>query len=254
MIIVKSVFVADILKSRTEISEMHDIGSSETSGIPGVNKSRQVTLKDGSKWILKLSKGEHTSRWRAIPAHSQYKRERAGFLVDEALGFCLVPLTKIVKYKGDVGSLQKWVDAESNADLTLEKYSDDTIWKLGILDLVLGQTDRHSKNQLDLNGKVVAIDNGYSQPIKAQPNDPRSVILSRYAYRIWDKEIPDEYLKAISNLKNPSLQKHIRKLVGEEAFSLYNKRVDAMLSSGVAKFPGYRIVQKLRGIPPEKKE
>jgi len=48
--------------------------------------------------------------------------------------------------------------------------SDDEKAKLAVLDYVIGTMDRHSQNILYENGKLVAIDNGYSMPASREPD------------------------------------------------------------------------------------
>ena len=255
MQIVKIESLLDIMKSKIgSISEASEIGTSETSGIKGVNKTYKLTNKKGDHFCFKPASQEHTSRWRYVPAHSQFRRERCAYLIDQKLGFGIVPETKIIKFKGEIGSIQEWVDAEHTPDITLQKYSTTTIWKVGLLDLLIGQIDRHKNNWLDYDHTVAAIDNGFSMPISAQANDPRSVILSRFAFRIWNKEIPQKFLDRIKLLKDTGFQKHIKNLLEPQAFQLFLRRVNELLNTNVAKVSGYRCVEKIHGIPKMKGE
>lgn len=234
---------------KASVTEIDQIGSSESTGIPGVNRSYKITLDDNTSWVMKKKEDEHTSRWRYIPPYSQYLRERSGYLTDKQLGFDLVPTTKIIKFKGDLASIQSWVEEGLPSDTTLNTYSDDDVWKMGLFDLIIGNTDRHSGNFLTLNGRPVAIDQGYAFPNKAQIDDPKSVILSRFAYSVWDKPIPDKYLSSIENLKQLEFQKEMSYLLDDSSLKLFNERVDALLDKKVASFPKYRVVKKIKGIP-----
>ena len=123
-----------IIKSKQTIKDVEEIGSSETTGIRGVNRSQKITLDDGVSWIWKNKEGEHISKWRYIPPKKQFLREFIAYLIDKQLGFNLVPETKIVKIDGEIGSLQKWIDDLHPSDKTLKIYSDENIWKMGLLD------------------------------------------------------------------------------------------------------------------------
>jgi len=254
MRIVKSILIIDIVKSKQRISSVENIGSSGSTGVEGVNKSHKVTLADGTSWLMKPQSGDHTSRWRAIPPKSQYKRERAAYLVDKQLGFNLVPLTKIVKHDSDISSMQSWIDDVDDSDITLNRYNNNFIWMAGIFDIIIGNSDRHSGNWMSSNNKPILIDHGYSFPYKSDFDDPRSVILSRFAYRIWNKKIPPKFLEKIELLEDLKFQNHIKNLLDPQAFQLLNERIDQILNSGIAKVDKYFVKKKIRGVPPRKGE
>lgn len=102
--------------------------------------------------------------------------------------------------------------------------------------------------------RIAAIDNGFSMPIKSGKDDPRSIILSRFAYRIWGKRIPKMFLERIELLKDPKFQNHIKNLLEPKAFQLFNERIEQLLDTGIAKVDKYRVVEKIRGIPKKKGE
>ena len=256
MRIVKSTLIIDIIKSKQLISSIENVGSgsSESTGVKGVNKSHKVTLADGTNWLMKPQSGDHTSRWRHIPPKSQYRRERAAYLTNRQLGFNLVPLTKIVKHDSDISSMQSWIEDVEDSDVTLNKYSSNHIWMAGLFDIIIGNSDRHRWNWLTLGNKPILIDNGYSMPNEADYDDPRSVILSRFSCRIWDKRIPQIFLEKIKLLKNTKFQIHIKSLLDPPAFQLFNERVDQLITTGIAKVDKYLPKEKIRGIPPKKGE
>ena len=238
----------DIIKS--EISKVEEIGSSSSTGAaPGVNRSRKITLGDGTVWIWKNKTGEHISRWRYIPPRKQYIREFIAYLIDKQLGFNLVPETKIVKIDGEIGSLQKWIDDLHPSDKTLKIYSDENIWKMGLLDCIIANTDRHSGNWGNIDNKPIAYDNGFSLPNYCEVNNPRSLILSRFSCAIWNKPIPHKYLSSIMKLKELPFQKKISGFLDKSSFDLLNKRIDAILRNKVVFFPGYKVVRKLKKVP-----
>jgi hypothetical protein len=96
--------------------------------------------------------------------------------------------------------------------------------------------------------KVIPIDAGYAFPISAAKKDPRSIILSRFVYKIWKLKIPEEYLSNLVRLKEDVFQSKLKKILEPEAFNLFNERLDYLLK-GYAKFPKYRIVKKLKHAP-----
>lgn len=152
MQIIKIESVLDILKSKIgSISEVSEIGTSETSGIKGVNKTWKLTNRKGEHFIFKPAREEHTSRWRYVPPHSQFRRERCAYLIDQKLGFNIVPETKIIKFKDEIGSIQKWVDAEhvfGNITEFVTELDMQQLFKIGIFDILIGNIDRHGRNFL----------------------------------------------------------------------------------------------------------
>jgi len=216
--------------------------------IPAMNSPEKITFEDGSQWIWKDSTKEKILKWRYIPSSTFYRREYLTYLVSEYLGWDLVPETKIVTLFDHEGSIQKWIDNTTKADTTLSSYSEDSIWKAGLQDLILCQTDRTKNNWLTLKDKPILIDNGLCMPIQASPKDSKSVIISRFAYKIYDYEIPSQYIEDIKRLDNTKLNKYIIELTSKEAFNLYKERVDFLLSDEHARFPGYKIVKRMKDL------
>jgi hypothetical protein len=235
----------DIIKSELVVTNAEGIGKTETSGKETKNKIFKLTMKNGGHAIFKPSLGEHVSSWRYIPAHQAYIREYVAYLVDRELGFYLVPETKIAMYLGKKGSLQDWVDGLEKSDKTLKKYSEENIWKMGLLDLVLASVDRHSRNWQDKGSVPVAIDNGYSLPYKAGAKDRRSVILSRFAFNIWGKRIPWNLRMKLNKLNYYSFKGELMKYLDKPSLELMYERINTMVKTGIAAFPKYRVLRKL---------
>jgi hypothetical protein len=248
MKIIESIFLIDIIKSK-KISNVEEIGSSETTGVKGVNEAIKVTLDNGESWLVKPKYGEHISRWRLVPPKSLFKRERAFYLIDKQLGFNLVPLTKIQKYNGKLASWQKWVDNAEDSDITLDRYDPDYIWMAGLEDIIGGNNDRHRHNWLSIKNRPVLIDNGFSMPYKAGYNNPRSIILSRFAYKIWGKTIPSKFLERIKRLKEPAFQNKLKYLIDSRTLQLFIDRINELLNTEIARVSGYYCVKKVRGTP-----
>jgi len=246
-VIIKSVIsLIDLFKS---VSDVEEIGTSSTTGTRGVNRAYKITLDDDKSFIWKPQFGEHVSSWRFVPPKTLYKREVAAYLVNNQLGFGIVPKTKIVKFKNKIGSLQEWVENTTQSDTTLKSYSDEDIWKMGLFDLIIGQNDRHSGNWIDKDDKPTAIDNGFSFPDFAEKDNDRSLILSRFSYSIWDKPIPRTYLERLRRLKSSDFQNDLSKYIDNKSISLMNERVDYMINTGKASFSKYKVIEKLLKAP-----
>ncbi len=150
--IIKFSPILDIVKSR-DVINTDEIGTSETTGaIPGVNRSFKMELSDGKSFIFKPKVGEHVSKWRHIPAKTQYAREKAAYLIDQQLDFNLVPETTIARHGNDIGSLQKWIENSYHVSgdymKFIENLDGEQKLKAGIFDLIVGNTDRHGRNFL----------------------------------------------------------------------------------------------------------
>ena len=150
--IVKFIPILDIVKSRKKVITTEEIGSTESTGIPGVNTSFKMELSDNKHYLWKPKSGEKTSSWRHVPPKTLYQRERAAYLIDNQLGFGLVPEVVIAQYGSDVGSLQSWVDPAYHISGDYMEFIDgldyDQRIKAGLLDIIIGNTDRHGKNFL----------------------------------------------------------------------------------------------------------
>jgi hypothetical protein len=248
--VLSSIPVVDILKAQVKsVSYVEKIGTSETTGVEGVNVSRKLHLEDGSNFLWKPRSGEHISSWRYIPRKQLYRREKAAYLVDRILGFHMVPVVRIAKFDGDIGSLQEWIEDTSPADATLETYDSRDIWKAGLFDLIIGQTDRHSGNFLTKFNKPILIDNGFAFPSYAAKGDNRSLILSRFSYAIWDCPIPERYLHAIARLKQEKVKALLSKYLGPKTIALMYERIDDLLSRKKASIHKYKVIKKLDHVP-----
>lgn len=240
--------IEPIYKSST-VQAIEEIGTSETTGVEGVNKSFKFHMDNGKSYLYKPKSGEHVSSWRYVPPKTLYKREKAAYIVNKILGFNMVPHVSIKKYEGDIGSLQYWVEDCSPADATLKTYSAKDIWKAGLFDLIIGNCDRHSGNFLSKLNKPILIDNGFAFPNHAAEGDNKSVILSRFAYAIWDKEIPSKYISAMQKLLDSSSTDMLNKYLDPESMKLMDERISTMLERGRASFPKYKVIKKLDKVP-----
>jgi hypothetical protein len=248
LIIVDKLNLLDVLKA-LKITSTNEIGTSESTGEKGVNESKQLIDNKGRKYLWKNRSGEHTSSWRFVPPHQLYLREKAAYIVDRLLGFNMVPKVRIAKYEGDVGSLQNWIEDTSPADATLRTYSEDDIWKAGLFDIIIGNTDRHSGNFLTKLNKPILIDNGFAFPSYATQESKRSLILSRFAYAIFDKPIPEKFYYAIEKLNDESVKKRLSKYLGPKTLGLMYERINEMLKRKRASCHKYKIIKKLDHVP-----
>lgn len=132
------------------LSKREKTSSKELGG--GINETIFVELKDDGAGVFKPDSNP-----------SYYSNERAAYLVDRFLNFGLVPPTTIRTIDGRVGSFQQFIaDAQLGMEVEGGKLSKDDRIKLNIFDLIISNRDRHGANYLIKDGKIVAIDHGYS--------------------------------------------------------------------------------------------
>ena len=113
-------------------------------------------------------------------------RERATFVVNELLGWDLVPQTDLIETSDGLASVQLWVDAQpslveifpadqvpsdwlavldgqgpSGEELSLAHKDDSTLARIALLDAIVNNADRKGGHVLtDVSGRSFAIDHG----------------------------------------------------------------------------------------------
>lgn len=135
----------------------------------GVNQTAKVHIGGDGDGVYKPKAGERGGLRGSIPDGTMYKRERAAYVVDQHLGFDLVPETVIKDGPEGIGSVQAWVNkADVGYKLTSAEealVTESTKMKLDLFDLLVANSDRHGGNWMMVKegaeaGRVVAIDNG----------------------------------------------------------------------------------------------
>jgi uncharacterized protein YukE len=173
------------LESKTPV-DIEDI-----SGQGNINGTYKVTYSDGTSSIYKPAVGEAYARTSVTPG-TYYQSEVAGYQVSAALNLDVVPPTTFVGAgTPEVGSAQAWADGASPS-MPASNYSAADQERMGVLDYVEGNTDRHPGNYLtDAQGHPVAIDNGLSFPTTtAEP------IRSNFVVNILDKPLSQPTIDA----------------------------------------------------------
>ena len=213
-------------------------------GVKGVNGS--YILKNGQKVVFKpADEAPNREYRRAIKSKTQYKREAAASIIDESLGFGLVPPTTVMEHAGQVGSAQSFVDKAKTAMELKESGSLsealDRIPKLErekfvALDQVLYNTDRHDKNYMirkdGLESHIVAIDNGFSIPT-AHYDNLRMPIHEQFTEFSGGK-ISDEVMTGLQKMKNEeaALRARLDPLLEKNAIDALFLRVQDLITEG----------------------
>jgi hypothetical protein len=89
-------------------------------------------------------------------------RERAAYLLSEAMGFHLVPLTILRDGPFGEGAFQLWIDIDESVDLTLYfREINENLRKVTLFDAVINNTDRKIGHLLpDQTGHLYVCDHG----------------------------------------------------------------------------------------------
>ena len=89
-------------------------------------------------------------------------RERAAYLLSEAMGFHLVPLTILRDGPFGEGAFQLWIDIDESVDLALYfREINENLRKVALFDAVINNTDRKIGHLLpDENGHLFVCDHG----------------------------------------------------------------------------------------------
>ena len=188
----------------------------------------EVTRGDDYTWAIYKPEAGERPLWDFEPG--LYKRERAAYLLDAALGWGLVPPTVI---RADaplgVGSLQWFIDFDPAAHyFTLLRQAPEThdrLRRLAVFDVVGNNTDRKGGHVLtDADGGIWAIDHGlcFAAAFKL-----RTVI--------WDfagETIDAETLADIAPLAD-AVPDAIAELLDEREVRALRRRTQRLLDSGM---------------------
>lgn len=97
-----------------------------------------------------------------FPDGNLASRERAAYLVDQALGFNHIPITILRDGPFGFGMVQRWIEVDEEIDLELHfRKNDPQLRQVALLDAVINNTDRKIGHLLpDLNGHLYVCDHG----------------------------------------------------------------------------------------------
>ena len=161
-------------------------------------------------------------------------RERAAYLISEALGWSIVPPTVLREGPHGWGSLQFFVDHDPQVHyLTIQGEYVEQSQKIALFDVIINNADRKSGHVLlDEDSRIWAIDHGVSfhneyklrsviwdfsgQPIPAQLKD------ALVAFQSWLCYGSDPILKELGQLldkrEKDALESRLRRLIEEDIF------------------------------------
>lgn len=135
-------------------------------------EGRLVDASNATLFVVVSHQGEET---RAIykpvagerplwdfPDGNLASRERAAYLVDQALGFNHIPLTIVRDGPFGIGAVQQWIEIDESIDLEVFFRKDDPqLREVALLDAVINNTDRKIGHLLpEPSGHLYICDHG----------------------------------------------------------------------------------------------
>lgn len=206
----------------------------------GVNESFKLT--NGEKVVFKPADGEYDTVLRdGVEPGTQYKREKAASILDEALGFNLVPPTDVITHEGQIGSAQLFKDGFVRADRVPGDWRREAYPKLPeevreqwyAFDQIAHNTDRHSGNFMFKlhrgKAEVALIDNGLCFSSETPP--------VRIPYSLEDefggKAISQSVLDKVASVLHSKdvLVKKLEPLLEPRSIKLLIRRMEEMVAT-----------------------
>ena len=210
------------------------------------NATLLVTVRDGEQSTLAIYKPQRGERplWD-FPHGGLGRREMAAYLVDEALGWGLVPATVLRDGPYGPGSVQLCVEAQEEMNFfTIQedaRYADD-LKRLAALDVICNNADRKAGHCLvDGDGRLWAIDNALTFHVEPKL---RTVIWD-FAGALLLAHIPSDLERLLGLLGEPEegLSRPLERLLSKQEVATLAQRVRDLISARRYPEPGpYRAV------------
>jgi hypothetical protein len=212
-------------------------GEIEVEGrlVDASNATLLVTIKDRDeecRAIYKPVAGERPL-WD-FPDGSLAQRERAAYLIDQALGFNSVPLTILRDGPFGFGMVQEWIDIDESIDL--EDYFHLDIPQLravALFDAIINNTDRKIGHLIpDVSGHLFVCDHG----VTFHSEDKLRTVLWQWA----GEKLTTAEMKALTLLQAQLLSREIPELItliSEAEYGALIFRVERLLSMGTFPTP-----------------
>lgn len=204
--------------------------------VQGANEAEIVSIGFSDQTprpaLWKPADGEDSGLVSAIGG-PQYVREEAAWLLDRELNepdSFLVPVAYVSQIDGQDGAALHYVTGREAAQ-SVSEYGSDWIERAGVLDYILGQTDRHVGNWLthpDEDDRPILIDNGLSYPVSSSVST-RSPFLDAMRGKTLSSDIQLS-LKSVAG--NKALWQDIAGLVGKDAASAAWERANQLQQEG----------------------
>lgn len=186
----------------------------------------------GVKWVYKAERAM-TELWD-FDARTLPRREVAAFVLSEALGLDLIPLTALATGPLGPGSAQRFVEVDEAFDprpLFVPEVS-DALWPLAVLDILSNNADRKLGHLLSEREKLWAIDNG----LTFHPEPKLRTVL----WGLAGRRVPDQLLKAVASVEaqlGSGLDQELLQLIDKTSVTALRNRAQDLLTTGVHPLP-----------------
>jgi hypothetical protein len=202
---------------------------------------------DASNATLFVSIGDGTSETKAIykpiagerplwdfPDGNLASRERAAYLVSEAIGIHCVPLTILRDGPFGVGAVQQWVDIDEDIDLELYFREDrPELREVALFDALINNTDRKIGHLLPTStGKLFVCDHGVTFHVE---DKLRTVLWQWAGFSLTSQEI-SRIESLLHNLER-TLHQDLSQLITTDEIDALRTRAKALLNAGVFPHP-----------------
>ena len=209
------------LRSKSPEEETLESGDIEkNSPLKGYSYLEFVKIKDDGSGIFKREEEDK----------KEVNRERAAYLVNLFLGFDFVPPTVLRRIGEKYGSVQQFIENGKVASMVQkEDIPKEELLKLNIFDYIINNGDRHKKNYLIRDGKIVAIDHGVAFSYYSGLSDHSKANWSRTMGVAISQEIKDKLALFVSSeSKGRILKDLLYELIDEKNVKLIFKRAEAI--------------------------
>jgi hypothetical protein len=161
-------------------------------------------------------------------------RERAAYLISEAMGFHFVPMTILRDGPFGVGATQLWIEIDSEVDLALY-FRQDTreLRQVALFDAVINNTDRKIGHLIpDKNGALYICDHG----VTFHEEDKLRTVLWQFSGEELDSDEVNR-LSALSAKIGSEETGELEELLSENEIAALQFRIGRLLESGVFPAP-----------------
>ncbi len=174
-----------------------------------------------------------------FPRGTLCQREVAAYLVDEALGFSLVPPTILRDGPYGIGALQLFMEHDAEAHLFTMQHEggyEDTILRLAAFDCLINNADRKSGHCLKgRDGQLWAIDHGISFHVEYKLR----TVLWDFVGQPFPQDIADALLSFHECLERQTPLAHtLAELLDKAELRALRRRLDHLMTTGKYPDPG----------------
>ncbi len=213
-----------------DISRLLSDGEISVEGrlVDASNATLFVTVSDGAdemRAIYKPIAGERPL-WD-FPDGNLASRERAAYLVSEALGFSCIPLTILRDGPFGVGAVQEWIDVDESVDLEVFFREDNPqLRSVALLDAIINNTDRKIGHLLPrADGKLFVCDHG----VTFHEEDKLRTVLWQWAAQDFTEEELSKLSQFATFLESVKATE-IKELITSSEFQALLSRTQSLLS------------------------